>query len=506
MRKIFISALLAVLLLASVPIETAAFSDDEAATAFEAFLATYWDEEKQYFYTYSDHQVHSEHAVGPEGGLYTDYWWEAQLWEMVMDVYETTGSTKALAMIGQIYDGFNAAYPDWTQNDWNDDMGWWARGSIRAYELTGDERYLQRAKDIFDYIWQYEDDTYGGGIWWKNVDVGNGELNEKNVATNATATYTAMRIYAITGDRSYYDKAAELFSWLQVRFYNGGHINDHIAGDDVVYSWDWTYNFGNYAGAALEFYLADGEQTYLDQATAAIQWVTDNMTLSGTYLFEGHDDTGGFKAILTRNMKALADKAGQTQYLPIIQVNATQAWNHVNSAKIGAYDWTLPTPELGSGDAAVQSLSAAATVAVLHQAAADGYTGVVEGNRVYEAENATRNDVSSEANPNGYSGRGYVAGWINEGSSVVFNANIIAAGTYTLQIRYAAGAGDAVRSLVINGETVATPAFSGTADWDAWATAEIVVELENGYNSIELLFESDAGSNNYLNLDYVQLP
>src|SRR5688500_16470165 len=65
-----------------------AATDRDADAAMDAFVEAFWDPSRNYFFTYSDRQVHEEHAHGPEDGLYTDFWWEAQLWDLVMDAYE----------------------------------------------------------------------------------------------------------------------------------------------------------------------------------------------------------------------------------------------------------------------------------------------------------------------------------------------------------------------------------------------------------------------------------
>ncbi|NEE01988.1 glycoside hydrolase family 76 protein [Phytoactinopolyspora halotolerans] len=476
---------------------------DQAEDAFDAFVDVYWDDEADYFFTYSDHEIHPEHAHGPEGGLYTDYWWEAQLWEMVMDTYERTGSTDSRQLIDDVYDGFRAAYPDFSENDWNDDIGWWARGSIRAYEITGDPEYLNAAQAMFDFIAAYEDTTYGGGIWWKNVDVGDGTRNEKNVATNATAVYTAMRLYAATGDRAYLDTAERIYAWLDANFNQDGHLRDHVAGDGEYTDWDWTYNQGNFAGAALEMYLHSGDAAYLADATSAVDWAAQNLTSSETFLYEGVDDAGGFKAILTRNIRALIDKAGQTQYEQLLTDNATQAANHLNSSGIGGYNWAAPTAELDT--VPMQSLAAAAGVAVMQQATPDGYTGVIEGSGVYEAENAVRDGIDSESSAAGFTGRGYLAGWNADGTSVTFHVNVVDAGTYPMQLRFAAGAGDAVRSLEVNGASAASVSFPRTGGWDQWSTVSASVPLESGHNTIVLRFDAAAGSTDYVNIDRLVL-
>lgn len=475
-----------------------AFTADQATASFESFVDVFWDEDARYFFTYSDHRIHPEHAHGPQGGLYTDYWWEAQLWEAVMDRFERTGDPQARAMIDDVFAGFREQYPDFRENDWNDDIGWWALGSSRAYELTGDPQYLAAAEEMFEHVAAFEDDTYGGGIWWKNVDVGDGTRNQKNVATNAPAVVTAMRLHEATGDPGYRATAERIYAWLDGGFNVGGHLRDHVEGSGQYVDWDWTYNQGNFAAAALSMYLGTGDDAYLADATAAVDWALANLTSSGTLLREGGDDAGGFKAVLTRAMQSLVDQAGQVQYEAVLTENASQAARQVNAQGIGGDDWTAPTPDLAV--APVQSLAAGATVAVLQQAVPDGEAGVVVGTGVHEAENAVRSGISSESSAAGFSGRGYLAGWADDGTSVTFHVHVAEARAYPLELRYAAAAGTATRSLEVNGVR-SDVAFEPTGSWDAWADVVVPVDLRAGHNEVVLAFDRSSGSASYLNLD-----
>lgn len=483
--------------LATAPDRASALTTTQATDAYDAFVDTYWDPDAKYFSTWSDHQVHAEHAVGPQGGAYTDYWWEAQAWEAVMDRYERTHDAASRQMIDDVFDGWRAAYPDFRENDWNDDMGWWARGSIRAYELTGEARYLTEAQDIFAYIAQYEDTTYGGGIWWKNVDVGDGTRNEKNVATNGTAVWTALRLYAATGDTTYRDTAERLYAWLQTNFDRDGHIRDHVSGTGQFTDYDWTYNQGQLAGAALQMYLLTDDQQYLDRATRATDWAVDNLTVAGTFLNEGTSDTEGFKAILTRDIRALIDDAGQTQYEAVLTRNASQAANHVSPEGIGGADWTAPTPSVTTTPQL--SLGAAATVAITQQAVPDGSTAVVEGDGVYQAENVDHPGISTESSNAGATGRGYLAGWNTAGTAATFHVNVATAGTHTLTFRSAAAAGTAVRSVRVGDGPATTVSFPGTSSWSQWTTTTVSVDLAAGSNAVVLT--AGSGNANYLNLD-----
>ena len=43
---------------------------------------------------------------GPKLGLIADYWWEAQNWQTVMDIYENQKSEEYLKLIDDVYAGF----------------------------------------------------------------------------------------------------------------------------------------------------------------------------------------------------------------------------------------------------------------------------------------------------------------------------------------------------------------------------------------------------------------
>jgi predicted alpha-1,6-mannanase (GH76 family) len=472
----------------------AAATRDDADAAMEAFVEAFWDPSRNYFFTYSDRRIHEEHAHGPEDGLYTDFWWEAQLWDLVMDAYERTGDQQYREMLDDVYDGFVAYYPTF-ENDFNDDQGWWAKGCVRAYEITGEQRYLDCAEDLFATIWAERDDVYGGGIWWRKS-----VRDQKNVATNATAAWTAARLYAATDDPAYLASAENLFDWVDTHLHKDGHVHDHYEGDPArLVKWDFTYNFGTYIGAATSLASVTGDETYLDRATAAADWSTEHLTNAGTFVSEGINDGGGFKPVLVRSLMTLVDEHGQDQYLPMLQANATQAWSHRRSSDdLMGPNWSAPT-----GDEPLQSLTAAAAVSALQVVTPNGWSGPQPGTGIHDAENGRAVGFGAESSQPGFLGRGYLAGWNADGQAVTFDVVAASGGPHELRFRYAAAAGDAVRRVLVDGAPVArTLTFAGTGSWSTWS--EVVlngVELTAGHNTVTVEYSSAAGSANWLNLD-----
>lgn len=494
-----VAAAVTFILIGAVQQPAAASTSSDADAAVQAVISQFWNPTVDYFYTNSDHAIHSAHAYGPDAGLYSDFWWEAQMWEMVMDAYQRTGNSTYRTMIDQIYTGFTAFYPTVT-SDFNDDMGWWALASARAYQITGETVYKTEAENLFATIWSHEDSTYGGGIWWQNS-----VHNQKNVATNAPAAITAARLYQITGNTSYLTDAQTLFTWLQTNLQSGGEVYDHIdgTGGGTVTKWDFSYNLGTYIGAAAALYEATGTTSYLTAAQYVANWATTYFTNGGTFLNEGVDDAGGFKTILVRYLAELVNTDGQSQYLPLLQENISEAWNHrrASDSLVGP-NWSAPT---GSGN--VQSLTAAAAASALQVVPANGVTTLQPENGIYEAENAVSNGINAESSNAGFTGRGYLAGWNTNGQSVTFNVNVPSAGTHELVFRYAGGAGDSSRQILVNGTVVqANQAFPSTGAWTTWNRVTLNgVAMNQGSNMVTVSYTSSAGSSNYLNLDQLQV-
>lgn len=480
----------------SAPYKVQAFTASQADQAASNFIGTFWNDAAGQFYENSDHQTHTH------GGQYEDFWWAANTFEAVMDMYQRTHNGQYRSLIDSVYNGFFDANPDWQSNPFNDDIGWWALACARAYELTGDSKFLSQSKTMFDFIYSNSYSTdFGGGIWWNR----NNYLPQKNVATNAPAIMTAIKLSNDLHDCSYMKKAQGLYSWLRGTFFNPntGRLGDNISvqnGQNVVSYYDWTYNYGTFLGAALALYEKTGTSSYLTDSTTAANWAVNYLTLNGTLLYEGEDDAALFKIIFARNLNNLRVEANQQQYLKFLQDNATQAYNHMRSDGTIGPDWTFT-----SNASFTQVSAATAGVDILQLVPADNFTGIVTGNEEYEAENGVRHSINIENTNAGYTGRGYLAGWNSDGQWVDFHVNVATAGSYQVTLRYAAAAGDATRYIYVNGAGVINnQTFPNTGSWSSYSTVTISgLQLNAGTNTISVIFNSSLGNSNYLNLDNI---
>lgn len=131
----------------------------------------------------------------------------------------------------------------------------------------------------------------------------------------------------------------------------------------------------------------------------------------------------------------------------------------------------------------------------------------------YEAETAAIGGGAeppqiTTTNP-GFVGSGYVGFFGRSGNYVDFTIPGVAAGQYSLLLRWGKGEpGTASRDVVVNGATIATPSLNQSAsDWsdpNRWQTSDpIIVNLVSGSNTIRI---AHSGSDyNYADLDRIGL-
>jgi len=475
--------------------------DPEAA--MQSFLKTYWDPERGYFLAWNPSVGFARpEGAGPQNGRYADFWWEAQLWDLTMDAYQRDPNPQYRKLIDQVYDGFVKQYPDWT-NDFNDDLGWWAQGATRAYALTREGRYLERARVLFDDLWKYWTPSFGGGVLWRR----SGD-SQKNVATNGPLAVVAARLYSATGDKKYLERAGQLYDFVDQKLTDGGaRVFDNLQGAEPgeLKRWDFTYNFGNFIFASLELYGVMQDSKYLERAVKSADWTLENLTNADILLNEGTGDGGGFRGVFLRALKKLSETPAlepqvRDRYRAFLNDNATAVWNNRSPLEgVTAPNWAAPTPK-----GLVESLAASSALAALQLAPGPLEPGFPFGDGRYEAENSVREGPNSSVTAAGYSGRGYLNSFFKVGQLVNFDVNVPTAGRYTLNFRYSAGGGEAVRSLILAEGTPARVTFAKTPDWQSWAELKTPLELPTGPSRVTLRFDAGTGKN-WLNLDKLTL-
>jgi len=475
---------------------------NRADQALQSFLLKFWAGGQQYLwnrYPNTNNQL-------------TGYWTYAHGWEAVMDGVERTGRQQYYGLIDTFYLGQDER--GWFAGYYDDEC-WMTMALLRAYDLTGNVKYLNRAKTLYaDIEGGWDTSCCGsvkGAVWWDKAHT------QKATASNAGAALAGARLYRRTGDVSYLNFAQQVYSYWYSNMVNATtfQVGDHINPDGMKVWWKFTYNEGLMIGAAMELNEATANVAYLVNAQNIGGFMITNevaATANGNVLYDGaNNDCGGdchqFQGPAYRYLMRLYPRIGigQTTYYNVLKSSADAIWNLARDTNttIFSVHWGGPAQtnvDQGQDNAACIALSRFA-----QQSGPYPGTGIV-ANR-FEAEDATLHHIGLEAIYPGFTGWGYVAGWLGDGKWIEFNVNFPTGGTHTLTFRYAAGAGNASRLISINGvNAFPNQSFPSTGAWGTYSTVSISYDFPAGPSSISLVYNSSLGNGNYLNVDNLTIP
>ncbi|MET3808261.1 putative alpha-1,6-mannanase (GH76 family) [Nakamurella sp. UYEF19] len=196
-------------------------------------------------------------------------------------------------------------------NPYIDDTGWWALAWIRAYDLTGDKRYLATARAGVDFMWRNHDDVCGGGLWWTTTH------RYKNAIANELFVKAAAELATRLGDagKPYLQQALSVWEWFdRSGMTNAGQlVGDGLDRMSCTSSGPvWTYNQGVVLGALVDLAKATGDGNYLDRARTFADASTrsEELHIDGVLTEscekDGCDINGpSFKGIYVRNLGEL---------------------------------------------------------------------------------------------------------------------------------------------------------------------------------------------------------
>lgn len=214
-------------------------------------------------------------------------------------------------------------------NEYYDDEGWWALAWVEAFDLTGEQKYLEMAKTIFEDMKGGWDDRCGGGILWKK------DLLYKSAISNELFLLLATRLALRDGNREYYlTWANKEWDW----FSQTGMINDlplvydGVKEDCVAKGRHYTYNQGVILAGLVDLYKLDGRQEHIDLASRIATATIENMSTESGVL-KGHpkqeDGADGvqFKGIFMRHLGYLYSQTKNPAFKNYLLKNAQSIEN-----------------------------------------------------------------------------------------------------------------------------------------------------------------------------------
>jgi predicted alpha-1,6-mannanase (GH76 family) len=277
------------------------------------------------------------HTKNTDGGK-ADFWMQAEMMEMVLDVYARTRSKKQLEMFDELFHGFIANHGrNWASNEFNDDIMWMVIACIRAHLVTGNAEYRSVAKENFDLCYSRAiSPDLGGGLWWKT------DNKSKNACVNGPGSIAAFLLGLATRDNSYTAKAKSLFLWERATLFDPktGRVSDAINRDKRVNPMALTYNQGTFVGAANLL-------GYNNEARLAALFTMNELSKDGYLPASGENgDGGGFNGIGVRWIaRFMKDQHEQATFEPWLQKNAEAAWLARRAEdNLSWCKWPQPTP------------------------------------------------------------------------------------------------------------------------------------------------------------------
>lgn len=200
-----------------------------------------------------------------------------------------------------------------------DDNIWIARNYLFAYEVFGDNYYLDEACRVVNYIYTGWNKELGGLVWNENGLTSNGTEQEleRGLSANACCIIVNAQLYQLTGKDEYLVWAKRFFDFCKTTqdpitkiYYNGVHTllvdRKRVAGkvNKDLYS----YNSGSMILADLILYEITKEKSYyidaFETAKAAHEVFLQLDLKSGHSYYK---DFNWFVAILVEGYLALAD-------------------------------------------------------------------------------------------------------------------------------------------------------------------------------------------------------
>ena len=308
----------------------------------------------------------------PRTGLWrTTGWWNAA--NALTAVIAYTRSTGDRAFAGAIETTFSRAprkHADFV-NSYYDDNGWWGLAWVAAYDLTGDARYLDAARVIFDRTTRGWDDTFGGGVWWSQ------DRKYKNAIPNELFLTLAARLHQRDPKAGYYRAWAErTWRWFEASgmIGPGGLVNDGLTAEGRNNGrTTWTYNQGVILGGLAALHEITGDPGYLARAESIADAALSALARPPGILTEPHEaatkrrdrDRPQFKGIFVRHLHDLSRVSAQPAYPAFILGNARSIWeNNRNAADQFGLSWAGPFDRADAArqSSALDALNAAAAL------------------------------------------------------------------------------------------------------------------------------------------------
>ena len=294
------------------------------------------------------HVAAAGHVLGNGG-----WWGDAEMFETVLDAFETTGDAKYRDIFSELYANFlQRNGTDWTNNEYNDDITWMVLACVRAYKFFGVQDYLDKARKNYDAMYNRAHQRFGTLVWKQSQE----NKLATNSCINCPATVAACYLAEATGDKAYYGKALTVYAGQRQLLFNpsNGQVYDSRAwtSDGAMEAdfnhWASTYNQGTMLGAAILLYEYTGDTQYLTDADKIYNYTISHLCNGDSIINVCQTISGdlcGFKGIFMRYARRYAQDLNHEEAFSWMEKNAWKAWQNRNSKGVTWSAWLTKTSE-----------------------------------------------------------------------------------------------------------------------------------------------------------------
>ena len=216
-----------------------------------------------------------------------------------------------------------------------DDNIWIALDYCDYYQLTHKPASLEKAVALYQYIYSGWSDEIGGGIFWCEQ-----QKEAKHTCSNAPSTVLGVKLYRLTKDAKYLEKAKETYAWTKKHLCDP---TDHLYWDNInlkgkVSKEKYAYNSGQMMQSASLLYQFTGQEKYLTDAQNIAKGCHN-------YFFQDYTPENGtpfkllkkgdvwFIAVMLRGFIELYQADKNETYLDSFSKSLDYAWGHARDEK-----------------------------------------------------------------------------------------------------------------------------------------------------------------------------
>ena len=422
------------------------------------------------------------------------FWNVAEMMEILLDAYETTGHQVYQEMFYNVYENFYKTQGnkngDWMNNPYNDDIAWIVIACTRAYIMFKDVKFLNIAKSHFDRMYTRALLSHGGLRWKEGTGDGS------NSCINGPAQIAAMYLAKVLGDNTYYTKAKRMYDYQYRVLYdqNSGRVYDSALGESVTNTWASTYNQGTFIGANLMLYEYFKEPSYLSVAGKVATYTMNAMYSGKVMNNESGRDLDGFKGILMRYMRKYIVDYNKPNFIPWLHLNAKVAYNNRNSEGIIGTLWGTKTTETNQDVFAASTAVSLMVNTPMNQNLKKDPYGIIEAEDFDYISGVIAEDCPEGTENLGNIQNNYYTGYMN----VDFGATVANRADFRVSSITSGGMIE-VRLGSPTGKLIGTATVPATTDWKSYVTISCDIDNITGLQHIYLVFK---GSGYIANLNW----